>query len=146
MIILDTDCLTLLQRKRGVGYRELSENLSRFRVDEIRTSIVSFDEQMRGWMAVVARAKTTERLVSAYIDLESFLAYFASLPVEPFTEAAGRHFDELKQQKLRIGTMDLRIASIAISKNAILVSRNLVDFEQIPGLTVEDWTRESYIN
>jgi tRNA(fMet)-specific endonuclease VapC len=37
--------------------------------------------------------------------------------------------------------MDLKIASIAISNKAILVSRNLKDFEQVPDLTVQDWTR-----
>ena len=38
--------------------------------------------------------------------------------------------------------MDLKIASIAIANNAILVSRNLSDFERIPDLTVNDWTRK----
>ena len=146
MIILDTDCLSLLQRKQGSGYQELSKNLSRFSTDEIATSIVTFDEQMRGWMALVARARNTEHLVSAYVNLESFLVSFASLPVVSFDENAGLIFEDLKKQKLRVGTMDLRIASIAISRNAILVSRNLLDFERIPNLTVEDWTKRPYVN
>ncbi len=37
--------------------------------------------------------------------------------------------------------MDLKIASIAISRGAILVSRNLRDFEGIPNLTVKDWSK-----
>lgn len=37
--------------------------------------------------------------------------------------------------------MDLKIASIAIPRNAILVSRNLRDFEEVPNLTVEDWAK-----
>jgi tRNA(fMet)-specific endonuclease VapC len=44
-------------------------------------------------------------------------------------------------RKLGVGTSDLKIAAIAISKNAILLSRNLHDFKKIPGLHVEDWTR-----
>ena len=39
-----------------------------------------------------------------------------------------------------MGKMDLRIASIALSKGLTVMTRNLVDFEQIPGLNVEDWT------
>jgi tRNA(fMet)-specific endonuclease VapC len=37
--------------------------------------------------------------------------------------------------------MDLKIASIAISRNAILVSRNIKDLEEVPNLVVKDWTR-----
>ena len=146
MIILDTDCLSLLERKRGDAFLTLFDNLSKFPPDEISTTIVSFDEQMRGWMAIVAKARTTELLIDAYGDLDSFLDAFRNMPVIAFDQDAGKVFDELKMQKIRVGTMDLRIAAIAISRNAILVSRNLVDFERIPGLTVEDWTREAYIN
>jgi tRNA(fMet)-specific endonuclease VapC len=146
MIILDTDCLSLLERKQGDAYQKLLENLSKFPSDEISTSIISFDEQMRGWMAIVARSRTTALLIDAYGDLESFLDAFRNMPVIAFDQDAGKVFDELKKQKIRVGTMDLRIAAIAISRNAILISRNLVDFERIPNLTVEDWTREAYIN
>ncbi|ETX07465.1 MAG: hypothetical protein ETSY2_11025 [Candidatus Entotheonella gemina] len=37
--------------------------------------------------------------------------------------------------------MDLRIASIALSRNMTVLSRNLVDFMRVPGLRVEDWTQ-----
>jgi predicted nucleic acid-binding protein len=43
-------------------------------------------------------------------------------------------------EKVRIGTMDLRIASIALANGFTLLTRNLVDFQQVPGLKVEDWT------
>lgn len=40
----------------------------------------------------------------------------------------------------RIGTMDLKIAAIALANDATLLSRNLRDFGKVPGLRVEDWT------
>ena len=43
--------------------------------------------------------------------------------------------------RIRIGTMDLKIAAIALANDAILLSRNLTDFSKVPALRVEDWMR-----
>ncbi|MGI8884314.1 MAG: type II toxin-antitoxin system VapC family toxin [Pyrinomonadaceae bacterium] len=37
--------------------------------------------------------------------------------------------------------MDLKIAAIAVSNSAILISRNPSDYEQVPNLTAHDWTK-----
>ena len=39
--------------------------------------------------------------------------------------------------------MDLKIASIALAHDAIVLTRNRVDFEQVPNLQVEDWLSAS---
>jgi tRNA(fMet)-specific endonuclease VapC len=51
-------------------------------------------------------------------------------------------FQEFKRAKLKVGTLDLRIASIVLAREATLVSRNLRDFKRVPRLTVEDWSGE----
>ncbi|MGD0518047.1 MAG: hypothetical protein ABSA26_10990 [Thermoguttaceae bacterium] len=48
----------------------------------------------------------------------------------------------MRKSKVRIGTMDLRIASIALAQGFTILTRNLVDFEKVPNLKVEDWTVE----
>lgn len=68
------------------------------------------------------------------------LRYDASREVMPFDEAALDEFLSLQEQKIRIGTNDLRIAGIAKTNGVKLLSRNLRDFRQAPGLDVEDWT------
>ena len=96
---------------------------------------------MRGWLAFIAKSKTIEQRVYAYKKLHPFLESYRNTLVLDFDEAAAEVFQKLKSQKIRIGTMDLKIAAIAFSRNAILISRNLADFEQVPDLVVEDWTR-----
>lgn len=46
-----------------------------------------------------------------------------------------------RRQQVRIGTRDLRIAALALSKNATLVTRNTRDFAKVPGLHIVDWSR-----
>jgi len=48
-------------------------------------------------------------------------------------------FNNLRKQRVRIGTMDLKIASIAIANNATLLSANTCDFVQVPSLRLENW-------
>ena len=146
MIILDTDCLSILERKSGAEFYHLSAKLNEFPPDEIATTIITFEEQMRGWMAFIAKANSIEKQVSAYEKLGRFLESYRYIPVIQFDEKAGKVFQELKRNKIRVGTMDLKIASICISQNALLISRNLSDYDQIPNLRVEDWTRESFTN
>ncbi|WP_292769159.1 hypothetical protein [Nostoc sp. NOS(2021)] len=53
----------------------------------------------------------------------------------------------LRSQRVRLSTMDLRIVAlaqppggIAISRNLVLLTRNVSDFSKVPGLVREDWT------
>ena len=140
MIVLDTDCLSLLERERFLESSNLLKALDEHRSEEIYTTIITFEEQMRGWLAFIARCKTIDEQVLGYERLHRFLESYRNTPVLDFDERAGGAFTALRDQKIRIGTMDLKIASIAIANNAVLVTRNLSDFAQVPGLVAEDWT------
>ena len=140
MIILDTDCISLLQRENALVGSTLQRNLDRFPPDEICTSIVSFEEQMRGWLSFVSKSRTPDQQIFAYSRLHNALKDYKKSTVLDFDEKAAKVFIQLKAEKIRVGTMDLKIASIAIANNAILISRNLADFERVPNLSVEDWT------
>jgi tRNA(fMet)-specific endonuclease VapC len=53
---------------------------------------------------------------------------------------AAEEFQRLQKTRIRIGTMDLKIAAIALTSNATLLTRNLIDFRKVPDLKVEDWS------
>ena len=97
------------------------------------------EEQMRGWLALIHRITDTQRQVAYYERLLGLVAFFAEWEVLPFDQRAAVTFARLRQQRVRIGTMDLKIAAIALGHNALVLSGNLRDFQQVPGLDVEDW-------
>ncbi|MDQ2746932.1 MAG: type II toxin-antitoxin system VapC family toxin [Acidobacteriota bacterium] len=141
MIILDTDCLSLFDREKSLESSILRNNLAEFAPEDIFTTIITFEEQMRGWLTYLAKCKNIEEQIFAYQRLNQFLNNFRKIAVVQFDQKAAAAFREFKSQKIRVGTMDLKIAAIAVSQSAILVSRNLSDFLQIPNLTVQDWTK-----
>ena len=140
MINLDTDCLSLLNREQLIEASRLQRTLDKFPRKDIFTTIITFEEHMRGWLAFIGRCKNLEEQIFAYERLHRFLESYRKTQVLDFDEKAADEFVRLKTLKVRIGTMDLKIAAIAISNNAILISRNLKDLEQVPNLTVQDWT------
>ena len=139
MIILDTDVLSVVQRGDSPEYERLAERLDTAD-EEVAVTIISVEEQMRGWLAFIARAKSSFQLVKAYGKLHELLDDFTSRPVIDFDETCAAKFDLLVHAKTRVGTMDLKIAATAISHDALLLSRNLADFRRVEGLRVEDWT------
>ena len=75
-----------------------------------------------------------------YGRLLAHLENYRRIPVLGFDEAAAMIFQRLRRSRLRIGTMDLKIAAIVLARDATLLSRNLDDFSHIPDVHVEDWT------
>ena len=98
---------------------------------------------MRGWMAVVAKTRKVKDQIDAYRRLSRQLRIFRSVAVIlEFDENAAIEFQRLKKDHPRLGTMDLKIAAIALTHRATLVSRNERDFRQIAGIALENWTKE----
>ena len=140
-VILDSDMLSILQRRSEPECGRLEQRLSQLSDGDVFTTIVTFQEQMRGWLAALHKSRTDQRLLLAYTELQSMLGDFCHLNILPFETAAQSEFNRLRRQNVRIGTMDLRIASVALATQSTLLSRNLHDFQRVPELNVEDWTR-----
>ena len=139
MIVLDTDHVSVLQHRDSPGAQAVRERIAGLALDEIATTVVTVEEQMRGWLAMIHRQTDLRRQVLYYDRLTQMIDFFAAWRVLPFDERAADQFKSFREQQIRIGTMDLKIASIAIVRGATLLSRNLSDFRQVPGVRVENW-------
>jgi tRNA(fMet)-specific endonuclease VapC len=140
MVVLDTDHLTLLEQAKSAAGTRLRARLAGVAPPDAVTTIVTYEEQTRGWLAYMSRAKTLAQQIEAYRRLARHLDTYRSIPVLEFDEAAAVELQRLRGLRLRLGTMDLRIAAVALSRSATLLTRNLADFNKVPGLRAEDWT------
>ena len=142
MIVLDTDHLSLLcGRQQPTGHR-LRRSLERPTITEIVTTIVTYEEQSRGWLASCAKHQARGQLVENYRHLSKHLEDFRSIHVARIsTWPPHRIFPELKTiSPPGRRRWTCRIASIVLSRGATLLSRNLGDFRKVPDLKVEDWS------
>ncbi len=94
---------------------------------------------MRGWLAEMGRRKDVFEQAVVYERLIAFVRFLAEWEILPFDDLAAQRFSELRRQRLRVGTPDLKIASIALVRGALLLSANVRDFEQVPGLRLANW-------
>jgi tRNA(fMet)-specific endonuclease VapC len=96
---------------------------------------------MQGWLALLNRSTSSVQIVLAYRKLEELGRSFFEMNVLPFDDEAQQRYAALRQQRIRIGTMDLRIACVALEQGATVLTANANDFSKVPGLTIDDWTK-----
>jgi tRNA(fMet)-specific endonuclease VapC len=97
---------------------------------------------MRGRLNVIRQAEAGRANVSiahAYELFEETFTDFRRIQVLSYTSQADGLYQQWRQQGIRIATHDLRIAATCVAHAAILISRNRLDFERVPGLQVEFW-------
>ncbi len=106
---------------------------------DLMITVITPQEITQGWLAEINRRNAGTDQVHAYRRFLHSLLGFPKLTILPFDEDAARTFLGLQERRIRIGTMDLKIAAICMAHDATLLTRNLVDFEKVPGLRVENW-------
>jgi tRNA(fMet)-specific endonuclease VapC len=132
--VFDTDHLSLYGRSHPLLIAKLNSSQI-----SLVTTAVNAEEQVRGRLAQVSAAKDGSQLIAYQLFIET-LALLSDFQILPYSEQSYKIYQSLKTQKIRVGTQDLKIASIAMSCSAILLTRNLQDFEKIPGLIIENWS------
>lgn len=136
--ILDTDHFSLLQR----GNQNIRQQIINH-PDNIAITLITAEELIRGRFQVIRQAsakKQPNNLVSAYAKLAETLEDLKLLNILKYSQQADNIYSQLRRDKIPIGTQDLRIASVVLANNSILVTRNYRDFEKVPNLLLENWT------
>ena len=135
--LLDTDILTLIQ----FGHAAVIARLATHADTEVVISVLSVQEQMRGWLARLSQLRTPPQLADWYNRLVNrIFPVWKRHPMLSFSEPAILRFDQLRSLRLNVGHMDLRIAAVALENGLIVVTRNQRDFGRVPGLVTEDWS------
>ncbi|HAO13548.1 MAG TPA: nucleic acid-binding protein [Planktothrix sp. UBA8407] len=134
--ILDTDHVSLLERQQPA----IVQRYKRYPAEKTAITVITWEEQMRGRLNVIRQANSSEQRILAYTRLLSTIRFLQNFPIINFDAMADNYYLQLQGQKIRVGTQDLRIALIALSGNAVLVTRNQRDFGKVPNLMLEDWT------
>ncbi|MBR8835598.1 MAG: type II toxin-antitoxin system VapC family toxin [Stigonema ocellatum SAG 48.90 = DSM 106950] len=139
--VLDTDHVSLLLERHPQVSRRVVEVGA-----EVAISIVTVQELFNGWVVRINRAREVEDVVRLYGKLSRTVALSGRVRVLDFDEKAGKMFQRLliesptlSKQRLQ---KDMRIAAIALVNGAVVVTRNYRDFSQVPGLKIEDWSRQ----
>lgn len=136
LYILDTDHMTLWQ----YGHPLVLTQLARIPIENRAVTMISLTEQIQGWLAAMGRARNETQVANSLHRLYETIHFYGQLQVLAYDALAITEFERLRNDKLRVGTQDLRIASIALSRNATMVTRNLRDFSRVSGLQVVDWS------
>ena len=139
MLVLDTDHVSELGYGTPAGLRLRDRLLASG--EDIATTIVTVEEQLRGWLAEIHRLADPHRQIPAYQRLHERIEFYAHWTILQWDTAAAESFLSLRQQGVRIGSMDLKIACIALVHESTLLTRNTSDFAHVPGLRVENWTQ-----
>jgi tRNA(fMet)-specific endonuclease VapC len=136
LYVLDSDILSLYQR----GHAGVCERVERHDLDDLAVTIISIEEQLSGWYTARRRTTGKEQLARIYERFAQSVRLLARMQILSFTEQAIDQYERLRRMKLRVRSNDLRIAAITLVNDAVVVTRNRIDFAQIPELRIEDWS------
>ncbi len=142
MLILDTNHINVFMHPHERRER-LKRRLQDAKGHDVVTTVITLQETLDGWISKVKSDIPALKQVPYYKSLLELTAFFAEWDILPFDEAAAMEFNRLKSSKVkRVGTMDLKIAAIALCHNAILLTANISEFSNVPNLRVENWLVE----
>lgn len=136
--ILDTDHASLFL----AGNKSIIAQVAKHSND-VAITVITVQELFNGWNGKLNDPRQANNLSHLYTKLWQTTRFFNAITILNFDNNAENCYINLRQNfkalaKKRI-EKDLRIASIALTQNTIVVTRNYKDFSQVPNLKIENW-------
>lgn len=144
MIILDTDHFSVLTFGGDAARSLLRNRIDSNPQERFCVTIISFEESARGWLARIRSERDFAKQGSIYQRLMCLFEAYSKADVLGLDDTVGRLVKNLLGLRVRIGTQDLKIASIALAHDATLLTANARDFSRVPGLRFENWLSAEY--
>jgi tRNA(fMet)-specific endonuclease VapC len=139
MFILDTDHASLWLRGHAAVIAKVTQSRPK-----VALTIVTVQEIFNGWVGRLNNLAERADFAAEYENLWEAVEFVRGFPVLKFDTNADDCYvrllqanPNLRKKRLR---QDMRIAAIALSCNATVLTRNRRDFEPVPGLKVDDWS------
>ncbi|MFH0925469.1 MAG: type II toxin-antitoxin system VapC family toxin [bacterium] len=134
MYLFDTDTISNVLKKTPSRY--LLSRLKKIPKELQYTTAINISEIYYG----AHKSASTEKILTAFND-----KVFPNINILPFDIESGKIYGRIKAGLEKKGLCksepDLRIASVAIQHNLILITGNILHFNNIPDLKVENWIR-----
>ena len=135
MYLLDTNTISFFLRG---NIPVLNNRILDCVADELAISIISAGELYYG----IQRLASSQRARQLWEQLNAFTQ---AVSIHPLPVNAASHYGIIKTDLHAVGTPiggnDLWIAAHALAEKKILVTNNTREFERVPDLIVEDWTK-----
>src|SRR5207302_7680394 len=103
LFVLDTDILTLFERKHPTVVAKVAEHDAA----QIAISVVTVEEQLSGWYTQLRQAKRPDRVAWAYRHLAATIRFLRHVQILDYDEGAINRYEELKRLRLKTRKMDL---------------------------------------
>lgn len=137
-VVLDTSHFAELVHDTVLG-RRLKRRFAE-RDAQVFTTIISAQEVTEGWCAFIRKQKAgSGKQLHGYQQFQHSMELLMELVILPFDEPAAVIFRRLRKEFPQFGTQDLKIAAVCLAHDATVLTRNILHFEKVPGLRVENW-------
>ena len=133
MYLLDSNiCIFLIRNKTLL----LRERIKMYSPSLLHLSVITVAELEYG----AAKSKNPVKEHQAVLD---FVSPFKIIDFKPNdAENFGLIRAYLEKKGTPVGPYDMEIAAQAMTNNLIVVTNNVGEFERVPWIKVEDWTKE----